>query len=101
MKTSTVYWAKHGKRLPDWSKDARRSGSQGGCSAVTIAGVTGDCSLKAQIDLLTGMVMPELQDQVMQWKRRASKVVVVDAKLAKYDTLFKEHTLLKLEVVAW
>jgi hypothetical protein len=46
--------------------------------------------------------MPELQGQVMQWKRRASKEVVVDAKLAKYDTLFKEHTLLKLEVVvAW
>jgi hypothetical protein len=58
-------------------------------------------SLKPQIDLLTGMVMPELQGQVMQWKRRASKVVVVDAKLVKYDTLFKEHTLLKLEVVAW
>lgn len=57
--------------------------------------------MKAQIDLLTGMVMPELQDQVMQWKRRALKVVVADAKLAKYDTLFKEHTLLKLEVVAW
>jgi hypothetical protein len=47
------------------------------------------------------MVMPELQDQVMQWKRRALKVVVADAKLAKYDTLFKEHTLLKFEVVAW
>ncbi len=45
--------------------------------------------------------MPELQDQVMQWKRRALKVVVADAKLAKYDTLFKEHTLLKFEVVAW
>jgi hypothetical protein len=58
-------------------------------------------SLKAQIDLLTGMVMPELQGQVMQWKHRASKEVVVDAKLAKYDTLFKEHTFLKLEVVAW
>jgi len=47
------------------------------------------------------MVMPELQGQVMQWKHRASKEVVVDAKLAKYDTLFKEHTFLKLEVVAW
>jgi hypothetical protein len=33
----------------------------------------------------------------MKWKHRTSKVV--DARLAKYDTLFKEHALLKLQVV--
>ncbi len=37
----------------------------------------------------------------MKWKRRASKVVVVDVMLAKYDTLFKEHALLKLEAIVW
>lgn len=35
----------------------------------------------------------------MKWKYKASKVVVADAKLARYNTLFKEHTLLKLEVI--
>jgi hypothetical protein len=35
----------------------------------------------------------------MKWKCKASKVVVVDAKLARYNTLFKEHTLLKLEAI--
>jgi hypothetical protein len=34
-------------------------------------------------------------------KHRATKVVVVDAMLAMYDTFFKEYTLLKLEVLAW
>ncbi len=36
---------------------------------------------------------------MMKWKCKASKVVVVDAKLARYNTLFKEHTLLKLEAI--
>jgi hypothetical protein len=35
-----------------------------------------------------------------KWKCEASKVVVVDARLVKYDTFFKEHTLLKLEALA-
>jgi hypothetical protein len=35
----------------------------------------------------------------MKWKCQASKVVVADAKLARYNTLFKEHTLLKLEAI--
>jgi hypothetical protein len=34
-------------------------------------------------------------------KAQALKVVVVDPRLAMYDTVFKVHTLLKLEVVAW
>jgi hypothetical protein len=36
----------------------------------------------------------------MKWKCKTSKMVMVDAKLARYNTLFKEHTLLKLEVIA-
>jgi hypothetical protein len=35
----------------------------------------------------------------MKWKHKASKVVVANAKLARYNTLFKEHTLLKLEAI--
>jgi hypothetical protein len=35
----------------------------------------------------------------MKWKCKASKVVVADAKLARYNTLFKEHTLLKFEAI--
>jgi hypothetical protein len=37
----------------------------------------------------------------MKQKHRPSKVVMVDARLAKYDTLFKEHDFLKLEVIVW
>jgi hypothetical protein len=36
----------------------------------------------------------------MQWEHKALKVVVVDLRLAMYDTLFKVHTFLKLKVVA-
>jgi len=35
----------------------------------------------------------------MKWKCKASKVVVVDAKLARHNTLFEEHALLKLEAI--
>jgi len=45
--------------------------------------------------------MLELQGQVTKWKRRVAWVVVANAMLAMYDTFFKEHTLLKLEVIAW
>jgi hypothetical protein len=36
-----------------------------------------------------------------KWKHRITRVVVADAMLAMYDTFFKEHTLLKLEVITW
>ncbi len=36
----------------------------------------------------------------MKWKCKTSKMVVADAKLARYNTFFKEHTLLKLEAIA-
>jgi hypothetical protein len=36
-----------------------------------------------------------------KWKCRAARVVVANAMLVMYDTFFKEHTLLKLEVVTW
>ncbi len=45
--------------------------------------------------------MLELQDQLLQWKRQALNVVVVDVRLAIYNTFFREHTLLKLEIMAW
>jgi hypothetical protein len=38
---------------------------------------------------------------VTKWKHRAAKVVVANAMLVMYDTFFKEHTFLKLEVIAW
>ncbi len=31
------------------------------------------------------MIMPKLHNQLLQWKCRALKVIVEDAKLAKYD----------------
>ncbi len=34
----------------------------------------------------------------MKWKCEALKVVVEDARLARYDTFFKEHTFLKLDL---
>jgi hypothetical protein len=37
----------------------------------------------------------------MKWKCEALKVVVEDARLGRYDTFFKEHTFLKLEIKAW
>jgi hypothetical protein len=36
----------------------------------------------------------------MKWKYEALKVVMEDARLVRYDTFFKEHTFLKLEVKA-
>jgi hypothetical protein len=36
----------------------------------------------------------------MKWKCKFSKVVVANAKLARYNTLFKEHTFLKLKAIA-
>jgi hypothetical protein len=46
------------------------------------------------------IVLHELQGQVLKWKHKTSKVDVVNIRLARYDTLFKEHTFLKLEAVA-
>ncbi len=43
--------------------------------------------------------MPKPQGQGMKWKCKALKVTMVDVKLAKYDTLFKKHILLKLETL--
>ncbi len=37
---------------------------------------------------------------MMKWKCEALKVVLEDARLARYDIFFKEHTFLKLEVKA-
>jgi hypothetical protein len=37
---------------------------------------------------------------VIKWKHKVVKIMVVDVRLAKYDTFFKEHTFLKLEVIA-
>lgn len=42
-------------------------------------------NLQAQTNLLIGMIMPELQNQLLQWKCQALKVIVEYAKLAKYD----------------
>jgi len=42
-------------------------------------------NLQAQTNLLIGMIMPKLHNQLLQWKCRALKVIVEDAKLAKYD----------------
>jgi hypothetical protein len=47
-------------------------------------------------DLFNKIVMFKLKGQVAKWKRITSRVVVVDVMLVKYDTLFKEHTFLKL-----
>ncbi len=51
--------------------------------------------------MLTKIVVHVLQGQVIQWKHKDSKVVVVDVRLAKYDTFFKVHTFVKLESMAW
>jgi hypothetical protein len=51
--------------------------------------------------MLNKIVLLELQDQVLKWKRKASKVAMANIRLARYDTIFKEHTLLRLEAVAW
>jgi hypothetical protein len=37
----------------------------------------------------------------MKWKCEALKVVLEDARLARYNIFFKEHTFLKLEVKTW
>jgi hypothetical protein len=47
------------------------------------------------------IVLLKLQGQVLKWKHKASKVDVANTRLARYDILFKDHTLLKLDVVAW
>jgi len=36
----------------------------------------------------------------MKWKCEALKVVMEDARLGRYNTFFKEHTFLKLEIKA-
>ncbi len=45
---------------------------------------------QAQTNSLIGMIMHELQNQQLQWKCQALKVIVEDAKLAKYDYFFKD-----------
>jgi len=40
--------------------------------------------------------MLKLEGQVAKWKHITSRVALVDVMLVKYDTLFKEHTFLKL-----
>jgi hypothetical protein len=53
------------------------------------------------MNLFNKTVMPELQGQVTKWKHKATKVVVAYTMLAKYEIIFKKHTLLKLEAIAW
>jgi hypothetical protein len=43
--------------------------------------------------------MLELHGQMMKRKDKALKVTMVDVKLARYDTFFQKHTLLKFETV--
>lgn len=47
-------------------------------------------------DLFNKIVMLKLEGQVAKWKHITSRVAMVDVMLVKYDTLFKEHTFLKL-----
>jgi len=57
--------------------------------------------LGAKLEIQIEMVIPELQTQVLAWKRQAMKSATADARLAQHNALFKEHTLLKLEALAW
>ncbi|CAM6027209.1 unnamed protein product [Sphagnum balticum] len=57
--------------------------------------------LGAKLEIQIGTVIPELQTQVLTWKCQAMKSTTADARLAQHNALFKEHTLLKLEALAW
>lgn len=54
--------------------------------------------MQTQTDLFNGMVLPKLQGQVMKWKCRAWLWQMLDWP-NMMGTLFKENTLLKLEVL--
>ncbi len=56
-------------------------------------------NLHAQTDIFNKTILLELQGQVLEWKHKASKVDVANIRLATYDTIFNEHTLLKLEEI--
>jgi hypothetical protein len=49
--------------------------------------------------LFNKTIMLELYGQVAKWNRKASRLAMANGILVKYNTFFKEHTLLKLDPI--